>query len=93
MAKYLLKLYVTGQTPQTKRAIANLNAICESELTDEYEIQLIDILKEPGLAERDKIVVTPTVIKQLPQPIKVVIGDLSDRAEVLYGLDIIKKEK
>ena len=70
----------------------NLSEICEIELAGDYEIEVVDILKSPALAEQDKILVTPTVIRKLPEPIKMVIGDLSDRTEVLYGLDIIAKE-
>ncbi len=91
MARYILKLYVTGQTPQSQRAIKNLNEICEKELAGDYEIELIDILKSPALAEQDKILATPTVIRKLPEPIRMVIGDLSNRTEVLYGLDIVEK--
>ncbi|MCH9639060.1 MAG: circadian clock protein KaiB [Betaproteobacteria bacterium] len=92
MPRYLLKLYVTGQTPQSRRAMQNLRKICETELTGGYEIEVVDILKSPALAEQDKILATPAVIRQLPEPIKMVIGDLSDRTEVLLGLDIIAKE-
>jgi len=89
MAAYSLRLYLSGKTPQSRKAILNLTEICESELSGEYEIEQVDILESPGLAEQDKILATPAVIRQSPKPEKMVIGDLSDRVEVLEGLDII----
>ena len=86
--KQILKLYVTAETPNSLRAIANLRRICEEELDQEYEIIVIDVLKEPGLAESDKIIATPTLVKALPPPLRKVIGDLSDREKVLLGLDL-----
>ncbi len=86
--KYLLKLYVTGQTPRSLRAIANLRALCEEELKGEYEMVVIDVLERPQLAEDEKILATPTVVKELPTPIRRIIGDLSDSERVLLGLDL-----
>ncbi len=83
-----LRLYVTGRTPQSQRAIENLRQICESELEGRYEVQVIDVLEHPELAEREKILATPTLVKRLPQPVRKIIGDLSDREKVLVGLDI-----
>lgn len=88
MAKYLLKLYITGQTPRSQRAIENLQRICEVELDSEYEMIVIDVLERPQLAEDEKILATPTVVKELPQPIRRIIGDLSDTERVLLGLDL-----
>ena len=68
--KYLIKLYVTGQTPRSQQAIANLRRICEDELKGRYELVLIDILERPQLAEDEKILATPTVVKELPHPIR-----------------------
>jgi circadian clock protein KaiB len=85
---YLLKLYVTGQTPRSQRAIANLRHICEEELQGEYEMIVIDVLERPQLAEDEKILATPTVVKELPTPIRRIIGDLSDWDRVLLGLDL-----
>jgi circadian clock protein KaiB len=87
MNHYLLKLYVTGQTPRSQRAIANLRRICE-ELGGAYEMIVIDVLERPQLAEHEKILATPTVVKELPTPIRRVIGDLSDSERVLLGLDL-----
>jgi len=88
----ILKLYVTGQTPNSLRAIKNLQALCDSKLSDDFELKVIDILKEPQLAEDDKIIATPTLVKMLPPPIRKVIGDLSNQGQVLLGLDLISRE-
>ncbi len=87
--KYLLKLYVTGQTPRSTQAIANLRRLCEEELRGQYEMVVIDVLERPQLAEDEKILATPTVIKVLPTPIRRIIGDLSDAEKVLLWLDLL----
>jgi circadian clock protein KaiB len=91
--KYLLKLFVTGQTPRSELAIENLRRICEEEFPNEYELIVVDILKRPQLAEDEKILATPTVIKELPPPIRRIIGDLSDKEKVLLGLDLVGRER
>jgi circadian clock protein KaiB len=91
--KYLLKLFVTGQTPRSELAIENLRRICEEEFSNEYELIVVDILKRPQLAEDEKILATPTVIKELPLPIRRIIGDLSDREKVLLGLDLVGQKR
>jgi circadian clock protein KaiB len=88
LSTYLLKLYVTGTSPRTEVAIANLRQICEAELHGEYELQIIDVLEHPQLAEDERILATPTLIKQLPPPLRRVIGDLSDKEKVLLGLEV-----
>ena len=88
MGKYVLKLYVTGNTPRAESAIANLRQLCEKELRGEYQMNIIDVLERPQLAEDERILATPTLIKQLPPPLRRIIGDLSDREKVLLGLDI-----
>jgi circadian clock protein KaiB len=88
MDKYILKLYVTGSTPNSERAIANLQRLSEEDLDVKYEIVVIDVLENPQLAEDEKILATPTLIKALPPPLRRVIGDLSDRDKVLLGLDL-----
>jgi len=90
---YVLKLYVTGKTPRSERTLANLNRICEEELDCAYSIEVIDILENPKLAEDERILATPTLIKELPPPIRRVIGDLSDRDMVLLGLDILPRNR
>ncbi len=86
--KHLLKLYITGQTPRSERAVRNLQQICERELAGRYEIQIIDVLERPQLAEDERIMATPTLIKELPLPLRRIIGDLSDKEKVLLGLDL-----
>ena len=87
-SSYILKLYVTGKTPRTERAVANLRRICNEDLRGKYELQIIDVLENPQLAEDAKILATPTLIKRLPPPLRRVIGDLSDKEKVLLGLDV-----
>ncbi len=89
MKKYRLRLYITGRTSHSQRAIANLQKICESDLKGEYEIEVIDVLEHPQLAEYEKILATPTLVRQLPEPVRKIIGDLSDRDKVLLGLDLL----
>jgi len=81
-------LYVTGASARTKVAIENLQRICEQELEGLYELEIIDVLEFPQLAEDEKILATPTLIKQLPPPLRRVIGDLSDKEKVLFGLEV-----
>ena len=85
---YNLRLYVAGQTPKSVAAIANLKKICETHLPGRYEITIIDLMKDPALAQRDQIVAIPTLIRHLPEPLKRIIGDLSNLEKVLIGLDI-----
>lgn len=89
MSKYLLKLYITGETIRSKQAIANLNKICQDELPDQYDLKIIDVLQEPEIAEKHKILVTPTLIRERPLPIQRMIGDMSDLKSVLLGLNIL----
>jgi len=93
MSKFKLRLYVTGITPQSQRAIDNLRAICETDLPEQYEIEVIDVLEHPELAETDKILATPTLVKRLPEPVRKIIGDLSDRQRVLLGLNVERLDK
>jgi circadian clock protein KaiB len=88
MSRYVLKLYVTGQTPKSQAAIVNLRRICEEHLAGAYELVIIDVLERPQLAEDDRILATPTLVKQLPLPSRRTIGDLSDKGGVLLGLDL-----
>jgi len=92
MTKYLLRLYITGNSIRSQRAIANLFRICREELSDQYKVEIIDVLEQPHIAEAEKILVTPTLIKQLPPPLQRLIGDLSNKDKVLLGLDMILKE-
>lgn len=86
--KHILRLYVTGMTPRSERAIANLTRICEMELGGQYEMEVVDVLEHPQLAEDEKIMATPTLVKALPPPLRRLIGELSDTEKVILGLDI-----
>lgn len=89
---YILKLYVAGNTPNSIRALKTLNNILEQEFQGVYALKVIDVLKNPQLAEEDKILATPTLSKILPPPVRKIIGDLSDRERVLIGLDLLYDE-
>jgi circadian clock protein KaiB len=92
MSQYLLKLYIMGNSTKSQRAITNLFRICREELNDRYTVEIIDVLEQPQVAEQDKILVTPTLIKQLPPPLQRIIGDMSNTQKVLLGLDVIPKD-
>src|SRR5450432_3486261 len=85
-----LRLYVAGQTPTSIRAFANLKRVCEEHLKGRYQIELIDLRKNPQLARGDQIVAIPTLVRRLPQPLRTVIGDLSNSVRLLVGLDLRK---
>jgi len=86
--KFLLRLFITGKTVKSEQCIANLQTICEKDLQGEYDLEVIDVLERPQLAEDEKILATPTLIKKLPPPVRRLIGDLSDAEKVLIGLDL-----
>ena len=83
-----LRLYVTGQTPKSLTAFANLKQFCEGHLKGRYRIKVIDLLKQPHLAKGDQILAIPTVVRRLPKPVRTIIGNLSDTERVLVGLDL-----
>ncbi|MGB6484685.1 MAG: circadian clock protein KaiB [Candidatus Acidiferrales bacterium] len=83
-----LRLYVAGQTPKSVAALSNLKKICDDHLNGRYRIEVIDLLKNPQLAQGDQILAIPTLVKQLPVPVRKIIGDLSNTERVLVGLDI-----
>lgn len=86
--RYVLRLYVTGMTPRSTRAIRNLRAICEAHLQGRYDLEVIDIYQQPTLAKGEQIIAAPTLIKKLPAPLRRVIGDMSNKDRVLLGLDL-----
>jgi len=86
---YRLRLYVTGSTPRSSRAIQNIRAICEDKLQGRYDLEVIDIYQNPEQVKPEQIVVAPTLIKKLPLPVRKIIGDLSNTERVLAGLDIL----
>jgi circadian clock protein KaiB len=85
---FVLRLYIAGQTPKCMRAFANLKRICEQYLADRYQIEMIDLLKDPALARNDQILAVPTLVRRVPVPIRKIIGDLSNTQRVLAGLDV-----
>jgi circadian clock protein KaiB len=87
-AKFLLRLYVTGQTPRSVTSIENLKRFCERHLKGQYEIEVIDIYQQPALAAENQIIAAPTLIRTLPLPLRRLVGDLSNQDRVLLGLDL-----
>jgi circadian clock protein KaiB len=85
---YCLRLYVAGQTPKSQQAFRNLTHLCEEHLQGRYEIEIIDLMVSPQLAAGDQILAVPTLVRRLPEPIKKIIGDLSNTERVLVGLDL-----
>ncbi len=85
---YNLRLYVAGQTPKSITALANLKKVCEEHLVGRYQIEVIDLLEQPQLAAGDQILAVPTLVRRLPQPLKRIIGNLSNMERVLVGLDL-----
>jgi circadian clock protein KaiB len=88
--RYILRLYVTGMTPRSARAVKNLRAICDEYLEGRYELDVIDIYQQPVLTKGEQIIAAPTLIKKLPLPIRRIIGDMSNRERVLLGLDLVR---
>jgi circadian clock protein KaiB len=86
--RWRLRLYVAGQTEKSRAALANLSRICEEHLAGRYEIEVIDLVQQPQLAQGDQILAIPTLVRQLPPPLKKIIGDLSNVERVLVGLDV-----
>lgn len=84
----VLRLFVAGKTARSERAISSLKHLCERELGGQYRVEVIDVLEDPSAAESQKVLATPTVIKELPLPVRRVIGDLSQADQVLVGLDL-----
>ncbi len=91
-ARYLLRLYITGPTPQSTRAIVNIRKICEEHLEGRYDLEVIDIRENPILAEGEQIIAAPTLIKKLPLPLRRFIGDMSQTERILVGLDLRKMQ-
>jgi len=86
--KYVLRLYIAGTTPRSRRAVANIREICEHNLNGRYQLEVIDIYQKPGLAQGEQIIAAPTLVKQLPLPLRRFIGDLSDTERILVGMDL-----
>ena len=90
--KYVLRLYVTGRTPRSTRAIENIRNICEAYLEGRYELEIIDIYQKSSLSQGEQIIAAPTLIKKLPLPLRRLVGDLSNEERVLLGLDLRPKK-
>ena len=86
--KYIFRLFVTGQTPRSMKSIENLKRVCERYLKGRYELEVIDIYQQPGLASENQIIAAPTLIKKLPLPLRRLVGDFSDHDRVVVGLDL-----
>jgi circadian clock protein KaiB len=91
--EYILKLYVIGSSPASVTALENLREIIAQETETVFQLEVIDVIKHPQLAEKDKILAVPTLIRKLPPPLRKIIGDLSDKDKVLLGLDLIALSK
>src|SRR5688500_3073545 len=85
---FRLRLYIAGQTPRSVGALGNLKKICEEHLQGRYELEIIDLMQNPGLARGDQILAVPTLVRRLPEPIKKIIGDLANSERVIVGLDL-----
>jgi circadian clock protein KaiB len=85
---FVLRLYIAGQTPKCMRAFSNLKRICEEHLANRYRIEMIDLLHDPALARGDQILAVPTLVRRMPEPVRKIIGDLSNTQRVLAGLDV-----
>ncbi len=86
--RFVLRLYVTGNTVRSGQAIANIRSLCEEYLADRYDLQVVDVYQQPDEAAKDQVIAAPTLIKELPFPVKRLIGDLSNRDKILVGLDL-----
>lgn len=86
MNRFILTLYISGQTSRSESAVNNIRSICEEFLQRNYDLSIIDVLETPHIAEEDRILATPTLIRKMPLPVRRIIGDLSDRNKVLFGL-------
>ena len=91
--KYVLRLYVTGMTQKSTKAIQNVKKICEEHLKDRYDLEVIDIYQQPTLAKGEQIIAAPTLIKKLPLPLRKFIGDMANTERILLGLDLHPKKK
>lgn len=92
-ARYILRLYVTGSSHRSLRAVYNLKKLCEEYLPEDYELEVIDIYKDPEAAREEQIIAAPTLVKKLPRPIRKFVGDMSNTQKILVGLDVYKREE
>ena len=92
-AKYILRLYVTGSSARSMRAVYNLKKLCEEHLTNDYELEVIDVNKHPEVAREEQIVAVPMLVKKLPAPLRKFVGDLSNTQKILVGLDLYERQE
>lgn len=92
-AKYILRLYVTGSTARSLKAVHNLKKFCEEHLPDDYDLEVIDIYKNPDAAREEQIIAAPTLVKKLPKPLRRFVGDLSNTQKILIGLDLYERQE
>ena len=92
-AKYILRLYVTGSSARSLKAVQNLKKICEEHLPQDYDLEVIDIYKNPEAAREEQIIAAPTLVKKLPQPLRRFVGDLSNTKKILVGLDLYERQE
>ena len=92
-AKYILRLYVTGSSARSLKAVHNLKKICEEHLSDDYDLEVIDINENPTAAREEQIIAVPTLVKKLPRPLRKFVGDLSNTQKILVGLDIYERQE
>lgn len=91
-AKYILRLYVTGSSGRSLKAIQNLKKICDEHFPDDYDLEVIDIYENPGVAREEQIIAAPTLVKKLPKPLRKFVGDLSNTKKILLGLDLYERQ-
>lgn len=91
--QYILRLYIAGNSQHSRRAIDKLRDICANHLEGRYELDVIDVLEQPDMAEKDKVIATPTLVRELPPPLRKIIGNLSEEEKVLIGLDLIEADR
>ena len=91
-AKYILRLYVTGSSGRSLKAIQNLKKICDEHFPDDYDLEVIDIYENPGIAREEQIIAAPTLVKKLPMPLRKFVGDLSNTKKILLGLDLYERQ-
>ncbi|MCF7985172.1 MAG: circadian clock KaiB family protein [Thiohalocapsa sp.] len=92
-ARYVLRLYVAGMTPRSAEAIRRVTDFCEKHLTEQYELEIIDIYQKPALMRGEQIVAVPTLVKHLPEPLRRLIGDMQDEDKLLFGMDLVTRPK
>lgn len=92
-AKYILRLYVSGSSPRSLKAVYNLKKLCEEHFPDDYDLEVIDIYENPNAAREEQIIAAPTLVKTLPSPLRKFVGDLSNTQKILVGLDIYERQE